>query len=512
MSELVLYDKPVKKEIEMNIWMAFPAPYSYGMASLGYLSVFKFFDLQPNFFVERIFTDTTETKLHVNDVDLIGFSLSFETDFLAFFKIFEKFNIPFNAKDRDEKWPLLFAGGPVATGNPEPFSDFFDFFTLGDGEEVCVEVAEIIKKNKHLSKKDLLIELSKVSGVYVPALTEFNINTNQVTIDGKSFEIKRRVAELDAPLTTPILTEKNFFSNTFIIEVSRGCPFGCKFCMASFLNKPYRCASYEKIIEAIDLGLQHTNKIAFLGALISAHPRFDDICEYVYNKVQNGEDIELSVSSLRANCISEIAIKTLVACGQKHATIAIEAGSERLRKHINKNLTEDELFAFIDVALTNGLKGIKFYSIVGLPDENEDDIKELVELMLKIKNKYKSADFSLTVSTFVPKANTPFQLEKRESSKILEKRINVLKKNLLSKGIQVRPASVNWDDIQALFSRGDRRLGEYAVEVFKNGANLGAFKQVYKKMYKENRLPPFEYFANETKNFQEHQPWDFIKV
>ena len=282
--------------------------------------------------------------------------------------------------------------------------------------------------------------------------------------------------------------------------------------MASFLNKPYRCANYEKILAAIDEGLKYTDKIAFLGALIVAHPNFDEICEYVYKKVENGRPIELSVSSLRANRVSDIAIKTLVACGQKHATIAIEAGSERLRKEINKCLTEKELFDFVETAQKNGLKGAKIYSIVGLPTETQEDVQELVNVMLRLKKKFKTFDLSLSVSTFVPKPNTPFQYEKRETPKTLEERINFLKKNLLPKGIQVRPASVNWDDIQALFSRGDRRLGAYAVEVYKNGANLGAFKKVYRQFEKENKLPPFETLVNNPRNPDQPQPWSFIKV
>ena len=343
-------------------------------------------------------------------------------------------------------------------------------------------------------------------------MTEFDPIELKVTIDKKDFKIKKETVELGYPLSSPFITEDSFFSNTFIIELARGCPFFCNFCLASYLNKPYRCSSTEGIIKEIDKGLKYTNKIAFLGALIATHPDFEKICDYVHQKVKSGENIELSVSSLRANRVSAPVIQTLVACGQKHATIAIEAGSERLRSYIDKRLTEEELINFVDIAYNNGLKGVKIYGIIGLPTETEEDIEQMVAIMLKLKKIYKSFDFTLSVSTFVPKAHTPFWAEGREKTKVLEKRFAYLKKHLAPKGIQVRTSSIAWDEIQTIFSKGDRRFTDYAIEVYKNGANLGAFKKVYKQMEKANILPPYDEIVYAPLDKNKPPVWNFIQV
>jgi radical SAM superfamily enzyme YgiQ (UPF0313 family) len=218
----------------------------------------------------------------------------------------------------------------------------------------------------------------------------------------------------------------------------------------------------------------------------------------------------MSVSSLRADSISPTVVKTLAECGQKHSTIAIEAGSERLRKLINKNLNEEQIFETVKIAKENGLRGLKIYAMTGLPTETADDIKELAELAKKLKKTYKNLDFTYSFTTFVPKAHTPFQFSKREDSKSLEEKYNYLKKQFHKCGIKIRTSSISWDYYQSLLSRGDRRLGQYLIEVYKEGGNLGAFKQVYKRM--EKLLPPADEFALNEIPTDSNLPWNFIKT
>lgn len=495
MSEKFLYERRIKSNPKLNIWMAFPAIYNFGMSSLGYLSIFKTLDKQEDYSVERIFSDTKQTAMKADDIDLLGFSMSFEIDFLMIFKILDKFKIPLKAEDRGGNYPLIFAGGPVLSANPEPFCEFFDFIMVGDAEEIT-KITECIKENKDKPKKELLEILSKLDGIYIPSLPKTNV--------------KKITSKIPSCITTPILTEKSYFSNTYIIELVRGCPQKCGFCMASYLNLPVRFAKYEQIIENIDFGLKHTKKIAFLGALIAAHPRFDDICKYVYDRIQQGEKIELSVSSLRADSISETVVKTLVAGGQKHSTIAIEAGSDRLRKLINKNLSEEQIIKSVAIAKEFGLKGLKIYAMIGLPTETQEDIDAFITLAKKLKQENKGFDLTFAFSTFVPKAQTPFQFAPREGIKSLEKKYEYLKKHLSKLGIKVRVSSVKWDWVQAIISRGDRRLADYLVNVYKDTANLGSFKKTYKKMEKKGLLPPAEYFAQREIGVDENLPWDFI--
>ena len=508
--EIFLYEKAVKSNPEINIWLAFPAIYNFGLSSLGFMSIFKTLDLRPDYYVERIFTDTKSTDLSINQVDLMGFSFSFEIDFLGIFKIMEAHNIPFYAKDRGDDFPLIFAGGPVVSANPEPFCEFFDFIMVGDAEGIDTRIIDFIKDNKNLPKNELLHMLSEKEGIYVPALTDFENNT--VKIDRKPLCVKKVSCSIDNTITTPVLSEKSFFSNTFIIEIARGCAQRCGFCIASYLNLPVRFADYKQIISEIDKGLKYTNKIALLGALISAHPDFEKICEYILEKKKEIPDLEMSVSSLRADAISPEVVRTLVQCGQKHATIAIEAGSDRLRKVINKNLTEEQIFKTVKTAQDNGLKGLKIYAMIGHPTETREDIEELVNLAAKLKKEFKTFDFTYSFATFVPKSHTPFQFCSREANKTLEKKYNYLKKNFHQLGIKIRLSSINWDYYQALLSRGDRRLCRYIEEVYRQGGNLGAFKNAYKKLRAKKLLPPSDEYALKAHELSESLPWDFIDI
>ena len=511
MTDITLYRVPEKKP-EINIWMAFPAMTSFGMSSLGYMSIVKTLDMREDYYVEKIFTDTESANLLPSSVDVMGFSVSFEIDFLGIFSILEKYSIPIKSVDRDGSCPLVFGGGPVLTANPEPYSAFFDFIIIGDAENIDTDIIDLIKNNLHLPKNEILKILSGAKGIYVPSLTKYKPESGVTKQNGDVLKVEKLTCALSKCITTPVLAEKSFFSNTYVIEIVRGCPQRCGFCIASYLNLPYRFCSYDEIVKSIDTGLKHTNKIALLGALITAHPEFDRICEYILQKKQQIPDLELSVSSLRADSISPVVIKTLVECGQKHSTIAIEAGSERLRKLINKNLSESQIFQTVKTAYENGLKGLKIYAMIGLPTETQEDIDEMISLAKRMKSSFKDFEFTFSFSTFVPKAHTPFQFCARESTKSLEKKYEYLKKEFHKLGIKIRTSSVKWDYWQAVLSRGDRRLCDYLFSVYKTGANLGAFKQTYKEFCNNKLLPSSDYFALNNHEHDEILAWDFISL
>ena len=471
MTETYLYERKLNKNTDFNVWLAFPECESFSLSSLGYLWLFKELDEDENIFVERICTDTKKTKLRIDEVDAIGFSFSFDMDFLKVFEILEKYNIPFKSSERRGKnYPLIYAGGPVVTTNPEPFTDIFDFMVIGDGEGVGVNIIDTCYKYKNENFDILFQKLSEIEGVYVPEIYNFNN------------PVKKSYKKLDTPVYTPILSDNSFFPNTFIIETSRGCYNCCGFCTASYLNLPARFVEYEKIIEAIELGLKHTNKIALLGALVSAHPKFDDICDYIYKKVKAGANIEMSISSMRANTLTPDIIKTLVATGQKHITIAIEAATERLRKIINKNITEEQIFNAVRISKENGLKGVKIYCMLGLPTETQQDIDEFIRLAKDLKKEFKGFDITFSFSTFVPKPHTPLGWSKREDTKSLEKKINYLQKEFHKIGMGAKFSSPKWDYYQTVISRGDSDLTDYLIEVYKQGGKLGAFKNSAKKL------------------------------
>ena len=447
-----------------KFWMAYPAIEEFALSSLGYMWLYKIADTTDGVYAERVYTDSVSTQIKSKDVEAIAFSLSFDFDFMGVFELLEKYDIPLKASERDEKFPLVFAGGPVITTNPEPLKVFFDFMIIGDGEELFPKVLEILKKRR--DKSETLRELAELEGVYIPNLTE---------------QVRKATAELKDVIYTPILSDKSYFKNTFIVEVSRGCMNRCAFCTASYLNLPFRFYPYEKIIETIDLGLKYTNKIALLGAQISAHPQFNEIMQYIREKMENGHEIELGISSLRTDAVSPELIKTLVLGGQKTSTIAIEAASERLRKFVNKNLKEEQILNAVKISRENGLRGLKIYSMLGIPNETQEDIDEFLRLAKLLKQENKGFDITFSFSSFVPKPHTPLQWAQREDTKSLEKKQKYLEKEFSKIGIGSKFSSIKWDYWQTLISRADESIADFLIAVYKNGGKNGAYKSAIKE-------------------------------
>ena len=484
--EKLLYTPNISND-GLNLWMAYPACESFALSSLGYMWLFKLADEMPDVNVERVYTDSVTTRIYKNNVDALAFSLSFDFDFMGVFELLDKYEIPFYSESRGDDYPLIFAGGPVITTNPEPYKKFFDFMIIGDGEEIFKKVLSILTKK--MPKKQTLLELAKLDGIYIPGITS---------------KVKKITENLNTVIFTPILSDKSYFNNTFIIEVARGCMNRCAFCTASYINLPFRNYEYQKIIEAIDLGLSYTNKIALLGAQISAHPEFDNIMKYLRDKMDSGVEIELGISSLRTDSVTPELVQTLVKGGQKTSTIAIEAASDRLRKFINKNLKEEQILDAIRISKENGLQGLKIYSMIGIPNETQEDIEEFIRLAKIIKSKFKGFSITFSFSTFVPKPQTPLQWEVREDNKSLERKQKFLEKELTKLGFGTKFSSVKWDYWQTVLSRGDESLAEFLVEVYKQGGKLGAYKSTLKKLNIDisKSILGFAKFEN--------LPWDII--
>ncbi len=489
-NKIYLYKRNPYKKADFNMWMAFPGPESFALSSLGFLWMFKSVDETDDINIEAIYQDTASTRVPVENVSLMGFSFSFDMDIFTILGMLEQHKIPLKSSERTVEHPLIFAGGPVITANPVPYKDFFDFFIIGDGEDLNLLVARICRENREKNRQEILRILSEIEGIYVPTV--------------KQNSVKKVTKRLDECIYTPVISENAFFKNTFIVEVERGCANRCGFCLASYLNLPVRFVSYEKIIDTIELGLKYTDRIALLGAQITAHPQFKEICAYIYDKITSGKKISMSISSMRVDSFCPEVVKTLVAAGQKNTTLAIEAGSERLRRVINKNLTEDQIFKAVDIARENGLKGFKFYGMLGLPTETFDDLDEMLSLAEKIKQRYKGFDISFGFSSFVPKANTPFQWCGREDTKSLEKKVQYLKKELHKIGVKAQFSSIKWDYYQAVLSRGDEKLTDFILNAYKNGFKLGSFKSSAK-----NKINT-DYYALENYPYEMPLPWDFI--
>lgn len=465
---------------DYNFLMAYPAIEEFALASLGYLWLFKIADMMEGINAQRCSTDFLP---NISRVDAVAFSMSFDFDFIGVFEILEKLKIPLYSKERDEKHPIVFAGGPVLTTNPRPYEAFFDFMIIGDGEDNFKQVLEILKNHE---KQEALDLIKDIEGIYIPNLP-----------------VKKATTKLNDVIYTPIISDKGYFKDSFIIEVARGCMNRCAFCTASYLNLPFRANDFGKIIDAIELGLNYTNKIALLGAQISAHPQFDEIMKYLSDKIDSGEKIEIGISSLRTDSVTPQMVQTLVKGGQKHSTIAIEAASERLRRFINKNLKEEQILNAVKVSRENGLKGLKIYSMIGIPNETYEDLDEFIRLGKKIKSENKGFGIEFSFSSFVPKPNTPFQWSVREDIKSLEKKQKYLEKELAKVGISAKFSSIKWDYWQSVISRADSEFASFLVEVYKRGGKIGAYKSALKDLDLE---------VKNGFNPDDELPWDVISL
>ncbi len=520
--EKYTYTPSVKNPDAIPLWFCFPAPYSIAMSSLGYLYLFRLFDENPAVSPERIFSDTGKTLHSPENVELMGFSFSFELDFLGLFKMLEKYKLPLRSAERDENSPLVFGGGPVLTANPEPFADFFDFIIIGEGEEIIEEIIQVYKEVKNSAdKQEKLLRLAQINGIYVPSLYRPEYNPDKtvkqyvkLAKEAPDKINKRYIKDYRKAVYTPIVTKKSVFPEMFMIETSRGCPKRCSFCIASYLTLPARYPYFETIKDSIDTGLEYSKKLGFLGALITEHPDFEKICRYILEKREE-EEFEISVSSLRVDTITSLIVETLVKCGQKQTTVAVEAGSDRLRKVVNKKLKEEDILKGVKIAYKNGLKGLKIYGMIGLPTETREDTEKLAELMIRLKNENKGFNLTLSVSSFVPKAQTPLQWSERYDNQRLEEINNFLRKELNTHKIHYKPTSIKWDYIQAVLSRGDRRLSGLLEKVYGFGGTIGSWNRAYRELLKHDGqadIPGFDWYALRKRSCEEILPWDIINA
>jgi radical SAM superfamily enzyme YgiQ (UPF0313 family) len=299
-----------------------------------------------------------------------------------------------------------------------------------------------------------------------------------------------------------ILSPDTTWGDLFLVEVARSCPQECRFCLASYLTRPFRAAKVETVMQAIDRGLEHTRKIGLLGPSVTEHPQFGEIASELLKR----SGTEISIASVRADSLTPEILTMLNRLGHKSVTIAIESGSERLRAVMKKNLSEDEIRHAVELVEQSGLSGMKFYGIVGLPGERQEDLDETVRLLAGLKKTHKRLRFVFGVSSFVPKAQTPFQWAGRDAA--AGDKIEYLRKRLAPFGIEVRPESHNWSDIQTLLSRGDRRLTPVLLEVAEGTGKLGTWRTALKRH--AQICPSQDFYVFREIPYDEVLPWSHL--
>lgn len=507
----------------LNICMVSPSRYQTGMSSLGFQTVYALFAASPGINCERAFLPeraeldefrrtglsllSLESRRPLADFDIIAFSTSFEPDYLNIPLILNLSRIPLQSAERSESHPLIIAGGAAFFINPEPVAEFIDIICIGEGEEIIPALVSALMSPECGARRGLFEVLAKLPGIYIPSFHhpryDDGVLTAYDTEPGTAAAVARACAPLEQhpPSQSVILTENTEFGDMFLIEVSRGCPRGCRFCTSGFIYGPFRQHPYDAIVAAVDEGLKHRNKIGLVGAAVSDYHDIGRLCRYIVDK-----GAKVSVSSLRIDRLDPEMVEALVACGHKTISLAPEGGSQRLRDLIRKNLTEEQILDACDMLISKDILNLKLYVIIGLPTETAEDLEELIRLVMAVRERVveraranrRLGEITLSVNPFIPKPFTPFQWCGMEPLPSLERKVKLLENRLRGvANVHLKVESLKGCYLQALLSRGDRRCSGLLAEMadgtsLKKAAKTCAIDtdaQVYRTIARDDILP-----------------------
>jgi radical SAM superfamily enzyme YgiQ (UPF0313 family) len=508
--ETIMFDPVPGRQDALNVVYAYPNEYSVGITSLGYQLVWAYLETCELTNVVRRFTDLADPLNKRQRVDLLGFSFSWELDYSNIISMLEDMDIAIDAKDRGEGDPIIFGGGPVLTANPEPYAAWFDCVLVGDGEQLLDDfiraVHEVVTGGG--SRREILCKLCTIPGVYIPQFYE-PVYQGVEIVDIKSLHgapayVQSATYRGDTLAASTVVSPRMAWENIFMAEVVRSCPEMCRFCMASYLTLPFRAAPLEgSLIPTLERGLEVTDRIGLLGASVTQHPEFPALLEWLVKPER--DHVRLSIASVRTNTVTPELAEALSRRGTRSLTIAVESGSQRIRDIVNKKLDQEEIEVAAVNAQAGGLKALKLYGMVGVPGETEQDVDATIAMMLSLKKAAPKLKLTLGCSTFVPKSHTPFQWYGVD--KAADKRLKRLEKELRKAGIQFRPESYKWSVVQALLSRGDRRVTEMLMRARDLGDSLSTFKRAAKEI---DGMPKIDHYAHGNLDMDTILPWQHI--
>ena len=526
---------------KVTVALIYPNTYFVGMSNLGYQQVYHLLNQREDTLCERVFLPdredmdeyqrtgtpifSLESQRLLREFDIIAFSIPFENDYLNALKILKMGGIPLLAKDRGENYPLVISGGVTSFLNPEPMADFIDLFLIGEGEEVVNEFIDRFIKNSNGDKKELLSRLSKVEGAYVPSFYQVTYKENGeidsfLPKEKAPRKVKRRwIRDIDsAPTISRIFTPETEFSGMHLVEISRGCGRGCRFCTAGFIYLPPRIRNPKKILDELEIQesgvgsrggvtppLLKAEKVGLVSAAVSDYPFINSLCAPLIAKGK-----KVSVSSLRMDSTTDELVDALKESGHKTMTFAPEAGTERLRNVINKGISEDDILKSVEMAISRGILNAKLYFLIGVPTETDEDIEGIVKLAKRIKKEVlgltkeagRIGTITLSINPFIPKPWTPFQWSPMEDVKSLSNKLKYIRESLKKEGnIEVIHENPKDSYVQALLSRGDRRGGE----IIRAALDSGSWSRGIK-----DSLVDKEFYVYRIREKDEILPWDFI--
>ena len=478
---------------------------------------------------------TLESKTPLKEMDFIGFTLQYELSYTNILNMLDLSNIPLRFKDRDDTFPIIFAGGPNAF-NPEPLAEIIDLFVIGEGEEVNIELIELykqMKKDNVYSKESYLNEASKIEGIYVPSLYEVYYNEDNtikefkpINSETKSIIKKRIIRNFDGSYYPKkvIVPFQDIVHDRAMIEIFRGCTRGCRFCQAGMLYRPIRERSKEDILEKMDTLLENTGfqEIALSSLSSLDHSEVKDIVTNFVDKYES-KKIGLSLPSLRLDSFAVDLLKEIQKVRKTGLTFAAEAGTQRLRDVINKGVTEEDLFNTLREVFENGWKRVKLYFMLGLPTETYEDIEgiatlgeESIKTYYDVDSKLRRGKPTLTISTanFVPKPFTPFQWFGQDTVEELDEKHKFLKEKITNRNINYNYHGSWESSLEGIIARGDRKLNEVIIKAFELGCKFDGWREYFNyelwlQAFEELDIDPY-FYSTRKREYSEILPWDHL--
>lgn len=507
----------------LKVALAYPDTYEIGMSNLGIQILYHILNQQKDVLAERAAAPwpDMEEALNVNRVplfsleswrpikefDLIGFSLGHELTYTNIITMLKLSQIPPRSRDRKNDDPLILGGGPCVF-NPEPVADFFDFFVIGEAEEAILNIIDIFRNSSFVIRNSKLEALAKIPGVYVPSIG--NNTTKQYIEDFNNTPYP----------TKPIIPFIEAIHDRAVLEIMRGCRWGCKFCQAGWTYRPVREKKMDKLVDLAQEIIKNTGheELSLISLSSSDYSQIDELAKTLAKKYEN-KRINVSLPSMRTNTFSIKLAKEISRVRPSGVTLAPEAGTQRLRDLIGKNMTEEHIIEGVRSAFSEGIESIKLYFMLGLPTETEEDLTGICELSRKIleigRSQTKRARVTVNLATFIPKPHTPFQWEKQISIEETLDKQRFIKLNLKIKGITVRWHQAEASFLEGVFSRGDRKLSRVIEKAWELGARLDAWSEhfkfdIWQKAFAECGIDPNEYLRERKTDTP--LPWDHIQT